>query len=226
MKHLSVLLLLVLVAAPSWAQPDRSVSHPRPQPLRLLIAPHVSQELDYLADTLRVETVRCLIGVVNGQDATIDLAWQPPIESSTASHVAYQSCPSATLALWHNHPAFPGEAPEYGCYLSATDIREALHERAPPIQIVQVTTNVACWWSKWEIAKTGLRPVLFPRGTQQWGRSPLNETVCREELRHVTACTLLLACDRDGRMADACRQPKPVEAVAAVGRDERQVPER
>jgi hypothetical protein len=213
MKNLLVLLLVVLVAAPSWAQLDRSVSQPRVQALRVIFAPHVSEELDYLADTLRVETVRCLIGVVNGEDATIDLAWQPPIKLSTPNQVEYQSCPLATLAVWHNHPPIPSEAPEYGCYLSATDIREALHERAPPIQIVQVTANVACWWSKWEIAKTGLAPVLFPRGRQRWGRSLLNETVCRAELRHVTACRLLLACERDGQMAETCRPPKPAEDV-------------
>lgn len=219
MKRTLLLLQVALIADPAWAQQAWTATHPDIRSLILNLAPHITEELDALADTLRIETVRCLIGVVRGQTADVDLAWEPPIELSTASQVQYQSCPSATLALWHNHPPIPGEAPEYGCYLSATDIREALDPRSPPIQIVQVTANVACWWSQWQILRTGQVPVLLPQGKQRWGRSlQLDEAACRGELRHLVACTLLLGCERGGGVQ--CRPREVGPAVARLAREE------
>lgn len=219
MRRSWLLLLVMIIPAPVRAQQEYGVSHhDRDLPsLRLIIAPHVSQELDRLADTLQVETVRCLIGVVRARSAMIDLAWTPPIEVSAANRVKYQSCPSATLALWHNHPRFPGEEPEYACYLSATDILEAVRPIAPPIQIVQVTGAVACWWSRRQIARAAARPILFPALHQRWGRPlALDEASCRDELRHLVACMLLLHCERG---AEDCLTPRPSRDVATLGRE-------
>jgi hypothetical protein len=221
MRRWLLLLLVASTAAPLWAQQGRGPSHraPAPQSLRLILAPHVAEELDALADTLRLETIRCLIGVVQGKNATIDLAYQPPIDASTANSVNHQSCPAATLALWHNHPRIPGEEPEYACYLSATDIREAVRPAAPPIQIVQVRGDVACWWSQWEIAQSGLLPVLFPRPRQRWGRPiGLDEAACRGELRGVVACMLLLACEHGAGAVAECQLPGPRAELATLRR--------
>ena len=227
MRQVVVLLQVMLVAPPVWAQQARTASHSPVRSLQLTLAPHVTEELDALADTLRVETVRCLIGVVSGQTATIDLAWEPPIELSRADLVHYQSCPSATLALWHNHPPIAGEDPEYACYLSATDIREALDPRSPPIQIVQVTADVACWWSQWEIQRTGQLPVLLPKEKQRWGRSvPLDEASCRGEFAHLVACQLLLICERGTGANEACARHDVGENIARVGRADVPVEER
>ncbi len=105
-------------------------SRPR-RNLRIVLTAEVYEELELLADTLRVETVRCLIGVAQGDSLLIDLAWRPPIHHSTPTGVAYGLCPVATISLWHNHPWTREFEPEYSCYLSQTDIRAAIQSRAP-----------------------------------------------------------------------------------------------
>lgn len=225
MRREFVLLMAFLIAAPVGAQQAHSVSTLQDPPststksFRLILAPHVVEELDALADTLGVETVRCLIGVVEDGEALIDLAWRPSIQRATANQVQYQSCPSATLVLWHNHPRTASEAPEYGCYLSATDVREAQRPRAPPIQMVQVSAEVGCWWSRREIQAAGQVPVLFPRPHQRWGRPvSLDTAACREELRHLVACALLLSCPDDRGVGNACSGDERPAEVAVLGR--------
>jgi hypothetical protein len=183
-----------------------------------VLAPHVAEELDALADRQRTETVRCLIGVVQGRTAVVDLAWRPPIDRSTRDYVEYQSCPSATLAVWHNHIPARGAAPEYACYLSAVDIQEAVGPRAPPIQIVQVTRDVACWWSRTEVLGAPDAPLLFPRPAHLWGQPvQLTEAACRGALRHLPACRILQACPQDlGRPAEECWRWAERHAVAAA----------
>ncbi len=176
MKNLPLIFVLTItVATRAVAQErlisrvDNDVSVVPSNTLRLEIAPHIFDELDALADTLHVETVRCLIGTVDGNHAVIDLAWQPPIKSSEPSWVAYQSCPRATIALWHNHPELPGVDAEYACYLSHIDLREASNPLAPIVQIVQVNSRVACWWSKRKVLRAVDQPILWPLETQRRG---------------------------------------------------------
>jgi hypothetical protein len=206
MRRLSFVLLAILLAAPARAQQGTSVSrtagdaaHQPGRHLRFVLADHVVEELGALVDELRRETVRCLIGVVRGDSAVVDLAWRPPIDASTPTHVQYWSCPAATLALWHNHVWTVEPAPEYACYLSATDIDEALRPHGPPIQIVQVTSEVACWWTRSEVAQAAGAVLLFPRPDHQWGRPvTLSASTCRGELRDMPACTLLRMCEGPG----------------------------
>ncbi len=175
MKNLPLIVLMITVATRAVAQErlvsrvDDDVSVTPSNSLRLEIAPHIFDELDALADTLHVETVRCLIGTVNGNRAVIDLAWQPPIRFSESTRVAYQSCPRATIALWHNHPELPGIDAEYACYLSHIDLREASNPLAPIAQIVQVNSRVACWWSKRQVLRAVGQPILWPLETQRRG---------------------------------------------------------
>ena len=137
--------------------------------LRLTIAPQVFDELDHLADTLQVETVRCLIGTVHGMTAMIDLAYEPPVMFNSPTRVSYQSCPRATIILWHNHPKFAGVDAEYACYMSSTDILEGSDPRGPPLQMVQVNRDVACWWLKRQVTQAVGQPLLRPLESHQRG---------------------------------------------------------
>ena len=175
MKNLPLIVLMITVAPRGVAQEqlvsrvDTYASVAPSNTLRLEIAPHIFDELDALADTLHVETVRCLIGTMDGNRAVIDLAWQPPIQFSESTRVVYQSCPRATIALWHNHPELPGVDAEYACYLSHMDLQEASNPLAPIVQIVQVNSLVACWWSKRQVLRAVDQPILWPLETQRRG---------------------------------------------------------
>jgi len=154
--------------------------------LRVVLAENVFDELELLADTLRVETVRCLIGLVQRDSLVIDLAWKPVILQSTANSVAYRPCPVATIALWHNHPWTGDNEPEYSCYLSKIDIREAIQPWAPPIQMVQVTGAVACWWTRAQVAAHADAPVMRPIPRQARGRFHVwNALACAAEPERV-----------------------------------------
>ncbi len=200
MRRLTVVVLAATLVVPlrvqqASTQADTRAAKPA-EALRLVIAPHVLHELGALADTLHVETVRCLIGAVQGDSAYIDLAWQPPIDASTPNSVVYRSCPVATLALWHNHPQRGEPAPEYACYLSGIDIREALRPHAPPLQFVQVNADVACWWTRWELSRAARVPVLLPRPGSMWGDPvEVSAAVCSGALRGIAACVLLRGCE-------------------------------
>jgi hypothetical protein len=185
MKSLPLLVIMITVATRAVAQErfaselDGSSSRATARTLSLEIAPHIFDELDALADTLHVETVRCLIGTVEGDRAIIDLAWQPPIQFSSAKAVGYQSCPRATIAVWHNHPELPRVDAEYACYLSRIDIQEASDPRAPVAQIVQVNSQVACWWSKAQVLRAVDQSILWPLESQRRGRHVTLADACR-----------------------------------------------
>ena len=169
---LNVMLVAPAVAAQEVvpAAVDGGVTSRSRRDLRIVISDEVFVELGILADTLRVETVRCLIGLAQGDSILVDLAWEPPIQQSTPNSVAYCQCPVATIALWHNHPGTRGSEPEYSCYLSQIDIREAIQSRAPPVQIVQVTEAVSCWWTRAQVAAHADGPVMRPLPRQSVGR--------------------------------------------------------
>ena len=180
MRRSALLTVGVMLVVPAVAAQGQGTSQlaasgrsDSPGGLRIVITSDVYEELELLADTLRLETVRCLIGVAQGDSILVDFAWQPPIERSTATSVSYQSCPAATIALWHNHPWLREAAPEYSCYLSRIDIREALRGYAPPVQIVHVTAAVACWWTRAQVAQHANAAVVLPLSHQGTGRVDL-----------------------------------------------------
>jgi len=129
---------------------------------RLAISSVIYEELGRIADTSRVETVRCLIGVMNGDTAKVDLAYQPRILESSTTDVQYMACPLATLALWHNHPRTNEKQPEDVCYLSTDDIRQALAPGAPLLQVVTVNSEVTCIWHRSQIESHRGERMLWP----------------------------------------------------------------
>ena len=168
---LSVMLVAPAVAAQEAAPPAvDGVTSPSRRNLRIVISDEVFNELGLLADTSRVETVRCLIGLAHGDSIFIDLAWQPPVLQSAPNSVAYRPCPVATIVLWHNHPGTRDAEPEYSCYLSQVDIREAVRSWAPRFQMVQVTGAVACWWTLGQVTAHADGPVMRPLARQSRGR--------------------------------------------------------
>ena len=158
MKCLHNLLVALMLAAPArqalaFQEAAPQTSDSRGRTLRLVVMEEILDELAHLAETSRRETVRCLIGVVRGDTALIDLAWTPPIHGSSSSSVQFEHCPLATIAEWHNHPWTDEPTPESACYLSEADIAGALRPGGPLVQFVQVTRAVSCWWLRSQIAK-------------------------------------------------------------------------
>ena len=174
MRHLWHVALGLTLVTPMQAQQVgvesyqiANATHEKPRSFRLVIAPDVFDKLGALADTMRHETVRCLIGSVRGDSAVVDLAWQPAISLSTPNEVRYESCPGATLALWHNHVWTVESAAQDACYLSRTDIDQALRIGSPPVQIVQVNSAVSCWWTRRQINRRDEVSVLWPPPAQE-----------------------------------------------------------
>lgn len=126
------------------------------------VSPEIVAELNRLADTSRNETIRCLTGVVRGDTAVVEAVLTPVIHGSDNAGVHYGGCPSGTVAEWHNHPWTAEPKPENACYLSRADIASALRAGAAPVQIVQVTAQVTCWWFHTEIVHAQHRPILWP----------------------------------------------------------------
>ncbi|UCD25654.1 MAG: hypothetical protein JSW51_06995 [Gemmatimonadota bacterium] len=122
----------------------------------VVVAPHIFDELAFLADTSRSETVRCLLGTDQGDSLFIDLALEPPIIHSTAKRVRFRRCPETTLAIWHNHVVDLRSRAEEACGLSPADIREAMRPQSPELMIVQVNAEQICWWSKTQIRELGM----------------------------------------------------------------------
>lgn len=198
MKRATILILSAMLVAPAGAAQqgvhsavesvapihDRATSEhaltsSSPRSLHIVFSEEVFDDLELLADTLQVETVRCLIGVTQGDSLLVDLAWQPPIDISTSNSVKYSRCPVATVLLWHNHPWAGDIEPEYSCYLSRIDIQEAIRSLAPPIQMVQVTGGMACWWTRAQVAAHADGPVMLPLPRQSRGRFHLwNDFSC------------------------------------------------
>ncbi len=155
------LLASLALVAPVEETQDRAAPTPR-RPAQLIIAPDIVEDLDQLADSLRVKTVRCLIGIVEHERAAIDLAWKPPTSASEDGHAEYQPCPLATIARWLNHPHVGEGRPEESCYMSHAEIQEALRPRAPAVQFVQVNARVACWWTQSQIARAADQAIRWP----------------------------------------------------------------
>ena len=139
--------------------------------LRVRVPPRVLDELGRLADSSSFETVRCLMGTVRGDTAQIYSVMTPRIYRRTETTVVYQACPPPTVAVWHNHPWTHEPTPEDACYLSRTDIQDALRPKSPVLQMVQVTDQVSCWWLRQQIESYRDRNIMWPM-RDQYTRRP------------------------------------------------------
>ena len=196
MKRMTLLILGSMLIAPAGSAQEGvrtanngGASSNSPSNIRIVFAGAVFEELEMLADTLSVETVRCLIGLPRGDSLLVDLAWKPPIHQSTVNSVEYGHCPVATILLWHNHPWTQENEPEYSCYLSRTDMREAMKSWAPPIQMLQVTGGVACWWTRTQVAAQADAPMMRPLPRQSRGRFDLWKDLACEPARGRVVCS-------------------------------------
>ncbi len=157
----------------------------RPSAVHLVMTKDVTDELGALADSLDVETVRCLVGIKRGKGVVADLVWNPTGVSDRSSGDQVWRCPLATVALWRNHPVGPDERPAQACKLSRAEIRDAMRPRSPAIQIVQVTSRVACWWTHAQIELRTDSTTLQSLPGQRRGdpadtpRTPCNGAVAR-----------------------------------------------
>lgn len=75
-----------------------------------------------------LETVLCLYGIVKADTANVAFLRPANIDSATAVHVRYESCPrikpgamGAVRYLGTVHVHFPDSLPQGGCYFSHTD---------------------------------------------------------------------------------------------------------
>lgn len=164
--------LALLRASPSVGQTAQAAGV-SPRTVRFVVlADDVWKDLAHLAHKAKRETVRCLIGYVHADTAYVEIAWQPRIYSSSSSNVRYGGCPHVTLAKWHNHLARFAPTPRQACYLSDTDVADALVDGAPPLQMVQVNETVMCWWSQRQIGATPAGALLGPITRQLTGVPP------------------------------------------------------
>ncbi len=133
-----------------------TLMHVSRPPSQLVIAPDLLSKLQTLADGLHNEIVLCLSGSARADTARLLSFSMPTPTRSSPAGAAFASCPSGTLATWHNHPqAPPGvRVPrarlESGaadlCQLSSTDIDTTLKEGFY-FTVVSVNASVSCWWT-------------------------------------------------------------------------------
>ena len=194
MDALALALALLAALTPAGIQGQgllATVEAPATAPrLKMEIAAEVFEQLGRLADSRKTETVRCLTGAYDGAKIIIDLAVEPKILEATENRVRYEACPRATIALWHNHRAIRGLQPEHSCYMSSVDIAAALQPGAPQIQIVQVRSDVLCWWTPLDLKSAEGAQVLLPRPSKRIGK-PVNPSAldCRGPGRVLPICT-------------------------------------
>jgi len=145
------------------------------------ISPGTKQYLGAIADTATIEHVLCLLAVPDGSvdslghiGSTIDLTIEPPQEAD-AEKAIFAPCPIGTVIQWHNHilastlkalkelsivPPPEVKGAWQACVLSLNDYDETLR-MAAPITMIQVTSDVFCWWTQDEVRK-------LPRAFVNW----------------------------------------------------------
>lgn len=153
-----------LWAAPALAQQSvlAESGSARVRVLVAVVSEDLLDNLAKLAARAKRETVRCLVGLVQGDTVYVETALEPPIHTSSPSRVKYAGCPRGTFAKWHNHLARFAATPADACYLSDTDVADALIPGAPPLQVVQVNETVMCWWTQRQIASARPGAFLMP----------------------------------------------------------------
>ncbi len=157
----------------------------------LYLTDDVFASLGRIADTLGRETVRCLIGGFREDSLILDIAWEPLTWGSTTDGVHFSECPVATVALWHNHLPSPERSPDYSCSLSDIDIHGAIQSNAPPMQFVQVSSGVICWWYRGQILAASNDRIMWPLPNQRYGRHVTLADACAGSGRFVRPCALL-----------------------------------
>jgi hypothetical protein len=152
-------LLSILVLAAS------SPTLPGP-PVRLVLDSSLYARLGLLAAGLRTEVVLCLTGSSDGPTTVATGFLMPEPKVSNAEQATFSSCPTTSVAMWHNHPlealtpgGDPNTNPRDLCALSETDIRTAAHAAAPFV-VIAVDANTWCWWSHDQVAKLDAQHAL------------------------------------------------------------------
>jgi len=154
---IDLLSLLVLAAS--------SPTLPGP-PVRLVLDSSLYARLGVLAAGLRTEVVLCLTGSSDGPTTVATGFLMPEPKVSNAEQATFSSCPTTSVAMWHNHPlegltpgGDPNTNPRDLCALSETDIRTATHAAAPFV-VIAVDANTWCWWSHDQVAKLDAQHAL------------------------------------------------------------------
>ena len=137
---------------------------PSNSPTRLILDAGLLSRLRVLAAGLHTEIVLCLTGSDNGTTVLASGFVMPDPELSTPEHATFGSCPSGTLAIWHNHPVEGPPAdlnadPRDLCALSELDIRTAVRQSAPFV-VVAVDGGTWCWWSQDQVRKLAAQKLL------------------------------------------------------------------
>ncbi len=152
-------LLSILVLAAS------SPTLPGP-PVRLVLDSSLYARLGLLAAGLRTEVVLCLTGSSDGPTTVATGFLMPEPKVSNAEQATFSSCPTTSVAMWHNHPlegltpgGDPNTNPRDLCALSETDIRTAAHAAAPFV-VIAVDASTWCWWSHDQVAKLDAQHAL------------------------------------------------------------------
>jgi proteasome lid subunit RPN8/RPN11 len=152
------LLSILVLAASSPTQPG--------PPVRLVLDSSLYARLGLLAAGLRTEVVLCLTGSSDGPTTVATGFLMPEPKVSNAEQATFSSCPTTSVAMWHNHPlegltpgGDPNTNPRDLCALSETDIRTAAHAAAPFV-VIAVDANTWCWWSHDQVAKLDAQHAL------------------------------------------------------------------
>lgn len=147
--------VLVLTGGTLWGQEPGMIA-------RVSLDYELVAALGRIADTATVEQVRCL-----GGDRVADTLFlnraiaRPTVEASDSSLVAV-GCPPGTFAIWHTHILRPGQHPLDVCFLSEDDIHTAVRARVP-MQIVQVSSALWCYWGLHQIVYALEGRLLWPK---------------------------------------------------------------
>lgn len=100
----------------------------------------ILDSLSSIADTAKIEHLRCLLGARNDSILVIVAAYEPEIGQADADSVRYGHCPALiTVGTWHNHPP-PYRGPKEGyCQLSKQDA-----EASELMQLISVDRHLSC----------------------------------------------------------------------------------
>lgn len=144
-----------------------------PPPVRLVVDSALLARLQTLAAGLQNEIVLCLTGTVNGAEALATGFTIPAPQRSSSDHATFAPCPTAAVAIWHNHPlevnagdtiARPRGDPRLTardlCALSETDIR-TMSQGSHLFVVISVNAETWCWWSREQVRDLAARHALL-----------------------------------------------------------------
>lgn len=145
--------ILLAGARSCAAQVDTLAATYRVEVAVLLAEPLVAELDEVSRSAIRVnrEAMRCLLGVVRGGVAYIDVAFAPLVIEADSVHTVTRACPLATVAEWHTHLPIPGEPTAAGCFLSAVDVAGAVAPRPQPVVLIVQSARTRCWWTHQQV---------------------------------------------------------------------------